>query len=109
MTDCGGRKTISYKRSFTGNASWYGKRFHGRKTANGERFNMYKKTAAHKKLRFGTILLVTNLKNGKSVKVRVNDRGPYARGRVLDLSYAAAKRLGFIQSGHTRVRVKVLR
>lgn len=77
-----------------GVASWYGNRFHGRRTANGERYNMHAYTAAHKSLPFGTILRVTNLDNDKSILVRVNDRGPYVRGRVIDLSRAAAEEIG---------------
>lgn len=76
-----------------GNASWYGKEFHGRKTASGERFDMYKVSAAHKTLPFGTILKVTNLKNNKSILVRVNDRGPVYSNRILDLSFKAAELL----------------
>lgn len=78
----------------TGTASWYGNKFHGRRTANGERYNMHAYTAAHKSLPFGTILRVTNLDNDKSVLVRVNDRGPYVRGRIIDLSRAAAEEIG---------------
>ncbi len=78
-----------------GVASWYGKKFHGRKTANGEFYNMHDYTAAHPKYPFGTILRVTNLENGKDVIVRVNDRGPFRRGRKLDLSFAAAQEIGF--------------
>lgn len=77
-----------------GVASWYGNKFHGRRTANGERYNMHAYTAAHKSLPFGTILRVTNLDNDKSILVRVNDRGPYVRGRVIDLSRAAAEEIG---------------
>ncbi len=78
----------------TGTASYYAHRFHRRLTANGERFNMYAFSAAHKKLPFGTVLRVTNLKNDRSVLVRINDRGPYIRKRILDLSYGAAKEIG---------------
>ena len=76
-----------------GKASWYGKPFHGRPTASGERYNMYSMTAAHRTYALNTIVKVTNLKNKKSVKVRINDRGPFYRSRDIDLSYAAAKRL----------------
>lgn len=92
-----------------GKASWYGRRFHGRRTASGERFNMYAMTCAHKRLPMNSRVRVTNLRNGKSVVVRVNDRGPFARGRVIDLSYAAAKKLGFVRAGTARVRVRGLR
>jgi rare lipoprotein A len=89
----------------TGNASWYGKKFHGRKTANGETYNMYAKTAAHKTLPMNTILLVRNLKNGKETVVRVNDRGPFIRGRIIDLSYKAAGEIGLVQSGVTKAQI----
>ena len=78
----------------SGKASWYGPGFHGKKTANGERFNTNDLTAAHKTLPFGTKLRVTNERTGKSVVVRINDRGPYAHGRVIDLSKAAAQAVG---------------
>lgn len=92
----------------TGNASYYGvgDGTHGNRTANGETFNAYGLTAAHKTLRFGTCLLVTNLRNNKTVKVRVNDRGPYAGDRILDLSYGAAKVIGLVSSGVGRVRIE---
>lgn len=92
-----------------GVASWYGRRFHGRRTASGERFNMYAMTCAHRTLPMKTRVRVTNLRNGKSVVVRVNDRGPYAHGRIVDLSYAAAKKLDIVRSGTARVRLDVLR
>jgi rare lipoprotein A len=92
-----------------GIASYYGKRFHGRRTANGERFNMYELTAAHRALPHGTLLLVTNVKNGRCVQVKVNDRGPYIKGRVLDVSYQAAQELGMVRDGVTRVEIDVLR
>ncbi len=96
-------------RSQTGMASWYGKKFNGRPTASGEIFDMYKLTAAHKKLPFGTRVRVTNLKNGKSVVVKVNDRGPFVRGRIIDLSYAAAKKIKMINDGVVKVRVEIVR
>jgi rare lipoprotein A (peptidoglycan hydrolase) len=89
-------------------ASYYGGRFHGRKTASGERYDKNALTCAHKTLPFDTILIVTNPKNGKSVTVRVNDRGPFTRGRDVDLSYAAAKEIGMIQAGVIPVEVVVL-
>ncbi|WP_297456877.1 septal ring lytic transglycosylase RlpA family protein [Persephonella sp.] len=95
--------------TFKGLASYYGKKFHGRRTASGEIYNMYKYTAAHRYLPFGTILLVKNLKNGRTVKVRINDRGPFVRGRVIDLSYAAAKKLRMLRAGVVPVIVRVLR
>ena len=99
------------KKGYTeeGMASWYGKKFHGKKTASGEKFNMHKLTAAHKKLPFGTVVEVTNLKNGKKVKVRINDRGPFVKGRIIDLSYAAAKKIGIIEAGVARVRIKIVK
>ena len=89
-----------------GIASWYGPRFHGRDTASGERFDQNELTAAHRTLPLGTKAMVTNLRNGKKVEVEINDRGPYARGRILDLSKAAAERLD-IESGTTPVRLEV--
>ena len=92
----------------TGTASWYGKEFHGRKTASGEIFDMYGISAAHRILPLGTTIRVTNLDNYMSIKVRVNDRGPFARNRVLELSYGAAKELGFVAQGTARVKVEAL-
>ena len=86
-----------------GVASWYGPGFHGRTTANGERFDMHELTAAHKTLPFGTRVLVHNPRTGKEVVVRINDRGPFIKGRVIDLSKAAAKALGFKSRGHDAV------
>lgn len=91
-----------------GIASWYGKKFHGRKTSNGETYNMYAMTAAHKTLPIPTYLQVTNLDNGKKVVVRVNDRGPFHGNRIIDLSYAAASKLGFAQNGTGRVEIRAL-
>jgi rare lipoprotein A len=92
-----------------GMASWYGQQHQGRPTASGEAFDMNKLTAAHRTLPFGTRLRVTNVENGKSVVVRVNDRGPHVPGRVLDLSYRAAQALGMTDTGVARVEVVVLR
>jgi len=89
-------------------ASWYGREFHGRPTASGEIFNMYDYTAAHKSFPFGSKLRVTNPKNGRSVIVRINDRGPFVRGRDIDLSYAAAKKIGIINRNPARVYVEYL-
>ncbi len=94
--------------TFEGPASWYGADFQGRLTASGERFDMHDLTAAHRTLRFGTRCRVTNLGNGREVVVRVNDRGPYSGGRVIDVSRAAAQRLDMIGAGVVRVRVEVL-
>lgn len=91
----------------TGVASWYGGRWHGRKTANGERYNQNSLTAAHKRLPFNTKVKVTNLRTGKSCVVRINNRGPYVRGRVIDLSVAAAKQIGSYDGGLSRVRLEV--
>ena len=88
-----------------GTASFYGKKLQGYRTANGERFNPAGLTAAHRSLPFGTKLRVTNLKNHRSVVVRVTDRGPHKRGRMIDLSYGAAKAVGMIETGTTRVSV----
>lgn len=91
-----------------GVASWYGPGFHGRQTANGERYNMYELTAAHKILPFGTRLRVTHLGTGRSLVVRVNDRGPFVEGRIIDLSFTAARQLGIVGSGTARVRLEAL-
>ncbi|EAU42648.1 rare lipoprotein A [Fulvimarina pelagi HTCC2506] len=91
-----------------GHASYYGKRFHGRTTANGETFNMNAMTAAHKTLPFGTKVKVTNRNNGKSVVVRINDRGPFVGGRVIDLSRGAAAKIGMINSGTADVSIDIL-
>lgn len=87
-------------------ASWYGPRFHGKTTANGEVYNQAALTAAHKSLPFGTLLQITNLRNGKSTIVRINDRGPYVEGRDLDLSKGTAKSLGILHKGVVRVKVQ---
>lgn len=87
-------------------ASWYGPKFHGKFTANGEVYNQMALTAAHKNLSFGTLLKITNPKNGKSVIVRINDRGPYIEGRELDLSRGAAIELGILAKGVARVKVQ---
>ncbi|MBX7457190.1 septal ring lytic transglycosylase RlpA family protein [Qipengyuania sp. 1NDH17] len=91
-----------------GVASYYGKRFHGRRTANGERFDMHAMTAAHRTLPFGSRVLVTNPSTGKSVVVRINDRGPFTRGRTIDLSRAAAEEIGIVRRGHGTVELALL-
>lgn len=91
-----------------GPASWYGKAFHGRTTASGEPYDMFQLTAAHKTLPLGTYLKVTNLKNGKWVIVRVNDRGPYVGDRIVDVSYAASQMLDFRSKGVQKVKLEVL-
>ncbi|WP_434779587.1 septal ring lytic transglycosylase RlpA family protein [Neisseria sp. Ec49-e6-T10] len=89
----------------TGGASWYGKGFHGRKTSSGERYDMYEMTAAHRTLPIPSYVKVTNLKNGKEVVVKINDRGPFHGKRIIDLSYAAAKELDFVNHGVAQVKV----
>lgn len=91
-----------------GIASWYGRKFHGRKTASGETYNMHAKTAAHKTLPMHTVLLVRNLENGRETVVKVNDRGPFIRGRIIDLSYTAALEIGLDQSGIARAEIIAL-
>ncbi|HTB51317.1 MAG TPA: septal ring lytic transglycosylase RlpA family protein [Ferruginibacter sp.] len=95
----------------TGKASYYGKNdgYNGRKTADGEVFNSKDFTAAHKTLPFNSIVYVKNLSNGKTVQVRINDRGPYAKGRVIDLSFAAAQKIGLVNEGVTEVELKYKR
>ncbi len=105
-TYCVSKKGYGYVRY--GIASWYGPGFQGRRTASGEIYNMYKLTAAHKTLPLGTYVKVVNLKNGRSVIVKVNDRGPFIPGRIIDLSYEAAKRIGMLKNGTTRVKLTAL-
>lgn len=90
----------------TGRASWYGKQFHGRKTSSGEKYDMFAMTAAHPTLPIPSYARVTNLNNGKSVVVRVNDRGPFHKNRLMDLSYAAAYRLGFVKQGSAKIAIE---
>jgi rare lipoprotein A len=97
-----------YSYDETGIASWYGEAFHGKNTANGEVFDLNTVTAAHRTLPMPTIVEVTNLENGRVIQVRVNDRGPYARGRIIDLSRRSAQLLGFEQQGTAKVRVRIL-
>ena len=103
--------TNSKYRNFNqnGSASWYGDKFHGRKTANGERYNMHAMTAAHRTLPLGSTVKVTNTANGKSVIVRINDRGPYHSNRVIDLSRAAAQELGFLHKGVAKVNITTVK
>jgi rare lipoprotein A len=93
----------------TGVASWYGGEFHGRPTSSREIYDMNDLTAAHRTLPFGTSVMVTNLANDRSVVVRINDRGPFVKGRIIDLSYAAARVLGLVGPGTARVRLEVLK
>ena len=102
------RPQVNYSYDETGVASWYGPKFHGRPTANGEIFDMNKVGAAHKTLPIPTLVRVTNLRNGKAMNIRINDRGPYAHGRIIDLSKRAAQLLGFEKAGTAPVRVQVL-
>jgi rare lipoprotein A len=90
----------------TGVASWYGPGFHGKRTASGERFDQNDLTAAHRQLPLGAEVKVTNLENGRSITVAINDRGPYVGGRVIDLSKAAAQRLGIVEDGLAKVRLE---
>ncbi len=92
-----------------GIASWYGKRYHGRRTASGEIFDMNSGTAAHRTLPFGTRVEVTNLENGRSAVLKINDRGPFVRRRIIDVSRRVAQELGFVQQGTARVRVRLIR
>ena len=102
------KNDISKNDSTVGAASWYGREHHGRKTASGEPFNMFGYTAAHKTLPFGTKVRVVNLINGKDVVVSINDRGPFTDGRIIDLSYAAAKSIGMIEVGIAQVKIEVI-
>jgi len=92
----------------TGTASWYGKKFHGHRTSNGELYDMYSLSAAHKQLPLPSYVRVTNLENGKQVIVRVNDRGPFHSKRIIDLSYAAAAKLGMLEAGTARVKLELI-
>lgn len=91
-----------------GTASWYGRQFHGKETASGEPFNMYQFTAAHRRLPLGTVVRVTNLRNGESVVVRVNDRGPMPKTRIIDLSWGAARQIGLSGAGVEPVRLDIV-
>ena len=96
------------KTVYKGVSSYYGPKFHGKLTANGEVYDMYGITAAHKEIPFNTVARVTNLDNGKSLILRINDRGPYIDGRILDCSYGAAKKLDFINQGTANVKIEVI-
>ena len=91
-----------------GVSSYYGEDFHGKLTANGEVYDMYGVTAAHKTLPLNTVARVTNMENDKSIILRINDRGPYVAGRILDCSYGAAKKLGFVIQGTTKVKIEII-
>ena len=103
------KKTVSSKVYQTGTASFYGGKWHGKKTANGEIFNTYSLTAAHKTLPFNTRVRVTNLNNGKSVIVRINNRGPYIKGRIIDLSTAAFTAIESKNKGIARVKLEIVK
>jgi len=100
------RSLVNYVDMGTMKASWYGPGFHGQKTANGEKYDQMSFTAAHKSLKFGTLLKITNLRNKKTVVVRINDRGPYIDGRDLDLSKASALALGMVKRGVAKIKVE---
>ena len=102
------KESTAGKQVLSGSASWYGGQFHGRTTANGERYDMNGLTAAHRSLPFGTRVRVTNLRNGRSVTVRINDRGPYVGKRIIDLSRGAAQAVNMIRMGVALVRLEVL-
>ena len=99
---------LSTGSSQTGQASWYGASHHGLRTASGEKFDMNANTAAHRTLPMNSVVLITSLTSGKSVQVRINDRGPFSGGRIIDVSRAAAQRLGFIEKGTDQVELEVL-
>lgn len=107
------KKNVKYNKVKSGEvlrgvSSWYGPNFHGKLTANGEVHDMYGVTAAHKTLTLNTVVRVTNLDNGKSLILRINDRGPYVDGRILDCSFGAAKKLGFHEQGTANVEIKII-
>ena len=102
------KSNVEHRKVMKGVSSFYAEDFHGKLTANGEVYDMYGLTAAHKTLPLNTIVRVTNLVNNKSLILRINDRGPYVKGRILDCSYGAAKKLDFIVQGTTDVKVEVI-
>ncbi|MFQ5720713.1 MAG: septal ring lytic transglycosylase RlpA family protein [Acidobacteriota bacterium] len=114
LAACGGRSPlragppVPVGLARTGIASWYGPKFQGRLTASGERYDMLDLTAAHRTLPFNTYVRVTNLTNSRSLVVRINDRGPFVRGRIIDLSFASAKILGISHAGLAKVRIRVM-
>ena len=109
LTSCAGKSYFRSGNVQKGLASWYGPDFHGKLTSNREIYNMHALTAAHKTLPFGAYVRVINLNNGKSIVVRINDRGPFIKGRIIDLSYAAARKLGLDIAGVAPVKIKVLK
>lgn len=106
--DAVAKEPVKVVKTYAGSASWYGGKFQGRKTASGERFNQNALTAAHRSLPFGTKVRVTNAATGRSVVVRINDRGPYHGSRIIDLSRKAAQSVGIIGRGVGRVKLEVL-
>ncbi len=103
-----GKSKIKHRKIMNGISSFYAEDFHGKLTANGEVYDMYGVTAAHKTLPLNTVCRVTNLSNDRSLILRINDRGPYIKGRILDCSYGAAKKLDFIKQGTTEVKIEVI-
>ncbi|HJT23170.1 MAG TPA: septal ring lytic transglycosylase RlpA family protein [bacterium] len=99
----------AWKGEMEGIASWYGEEFNGRLTASGEVYDMYKMTAAHKTLPLGTMVRVTNEDNGKTIEVKINDRGPYVKGRIIDLSKTAGRAIGMREAGTAKVKLEVVR
>jgi rare lipoprotein A len=108
LAGCAGMPETTDAKTQSGKASWYGPGLHGHKTASGERFDMHTYSAAHRTHAFGTKLCVENLRNGRGVTVRVNDRGPFVHGRVIDVSRQAADSLGMLRAGTANVRVRVV-
>jgi rare lipoprotein A len=109
LSACSHRASVAIPSKYqTGQASWYGEKFNNSRTASGEKFNMNKLTAAHPTLPFNTVVRVENLKNGRTVKVRINDRGPFIKGRIIDLSREAAEKLDMIREGVVPVRIEIL-
>ena len=110
LAGCSTRPPFVHKPVYetVGMASYYARKFQGRRTASGERYDMHALTAAHPDLAFGTRVEVTNLANGRRVEVRINDRGPFTKGRIIDLSYAAARQIGMLRKGVARVHVRAL-
>jgi len=102
------KKSTGFEKVQYGVSSYYGPKFHGKLTANGEIFDMYKVSAAHRYLAIGTLIKVTNLDNNKTLNMRINDRGPYVNNRILDCSYAAALKLGFVEVGTANIKLEVL-
>jgi rare lipoprotein A len=105
---CAATRPAPSDETFTGQASYYSAAFHNRQTASGERYSKYAMTAAHRTLPFGTRVRVTHIGNGRSIVVRINDRGPFVEGRIIDLSYAAARKLGMVREGVAKVRLELL-